>query len=189
MTALLLSAYSSLVTAQFISKLTAPPPGYQKGYATVSSHLFPPRCPSTGIYCSRTWFFYQQQDHEPLGQKSICHTNCGLPGDNHGHSEMKEGVFAAAIGPQMGGAADNCGPCGGCYSLINSGSPYCTWDDPACPVSTGPDDQKGPSEIKVMIVNHCMDCGNVEGHFDINNSPEWNNPQIWWKALDPSECR
>lgn len=81
-------------------------------------------------------------------------------------------------------------------------------------VSTGPNDQEGPQEIKIMIVNHCLDCNKVnfrflrtpinnrkaqftneastikvEGHFDINNSPGWNNPQIWWKPLDASECR
>ncbi|KAL9599908.1 MAG: hypothetical protein Q9219_003541 [cf. Caloplaca sp. 3 TL-2023] len=159
---LLLSTCFSLTTAG-IAKDPSPPAGYSEGYAT--------------------------QDNEPVGQKSICHTNCGLPGDNAGVPNMKPGVFAAAIGPQMGGAADNCGPCGGCYSIINSGHPYCSWQDGNCPVSTGPDDQDGPKEIKVMIVNHCTDCGEVPGHFDINASPGWNNPRIWWKALDPSECR
>lgn len=159
---LLLSAYSPFATAA-IAKTPDAPPGYQKGYAT--------------------------QDFEPAGQKSICHTNCGLAGDNTGVPGMKPGVYAAAVGPDLGGAADNCGPCGGCYHIINSGNPYCTWDQSNCPVSTGPNDQDGASDIKVMIVNHCEDCNEVPGHFDINNSPGWNNPQIWWKALDPSECR
>lgn len=40
-----------------------------------------------------------------------------------------------------------------------------------------------------MIVNHCIDCSQVEGHFDINYSPGWDNPEIWWKKLPDSECR
>ncbi|KAL8993741.1 MAG: hypothetical protein Q9169_006123 [Polycauliona sp. 2 TL-2023] len=131
---LLLTACVSVTTAS-IQKTDSPPEGYSKGYAT--------------------------QDFEPVGQKSICHTNCGLPGDNAGIPGMKEGVYAAAVGPTLGGNSDNCGPCGGCYSVINSGNPYCKWDDPSCAVSTGPNDQEGPQEIKIMIVNHCMDCNKV----------------------------
>ncbi|KAL8924165.1 MAG: hypothetical protein Q9172_002830, partial [Xanthocarpia lactea] len=103
---LLLAAFVSSTTAA-IQKTFSPPPGYMKGYAT--------------------------QDYEPLGQKSYCHTNCGLPGDNAGVPGMKEGVYAAAVGEALGGGAANCGVCGGCYSIINSGSPYCKWDDPYCP--------------------------------------------------------
>lgn len=41
-----------------------------------------------------------------------------------------------------------------------------------------------------MIVNHCMDCSKVPHHFDINAAPMgWDNPQIWWKKVDMSECR
>ncbi|KAL8976316.1 MAG: hypothetical protein Q9205_007648 [Flavoplaca limonia] len=102
---LLLTTCVSFTSAS-IKKTSSPPEGYFKGYAT--------------------------QDNEPVGQKSICHTNCGLAGDNRGVPNMKPGVYAAAVGPQLGGASDNCGPCGGCYSIINSGSPYCKWDDPSC---------------------------------------------------------
>jgi len=29
----------------------------------------------------------------------------------------------------------------------------------------------------------------VPGHFDINQAPQgWNNPRIYWKKLDDSEC-
>ncbi|KAI4089243.1 MAG: hypothetical protein LQ344_005538, partial [Seirophora lacunosa] len=169
------------------------------------------------------------QDHEPVGQLSICHTNCGLAGSNRGSPDMAPGVYAAAVGPNLGGAADNCGPCGSCYSIINSGHSACQWDDPNCAyayhllfpllpispllpsvrdrrteavrtehdwlmtdsysVSTGPAAQSGTKEIKVMVVNHCMDCNKVDYHFDIHGSPGWDNPKIWWKPLDPSECR
>ncbi|KAL8670999.1 MAG: hypothetical protein Q9168_004491 [Polycauliona sp. 1 TL-2023] len=102
---LLLTAAVALTTAS-IQKTDSAPPGYSKGYAT--------------------------QDFEPSGQKSICHTNCGLPGDNTGIPGMKAGVYAAAVGPKLGGNADNCAPCGGCYSIINSGNPYCRFDDASC---------------------------------------------------------
>ncbi|KAL8714901.1 MAG: hypothetical protein Q9220_001414 [cf. Caloplaca sp. 1 TL-2023] len=72
---------------------------------------------------------------------------------------------------------------------MNSGSPYCESDDPNCAVASGPSSQDGPQEITIMIVNHCTECSKVEGHFDINNSPGWNNPEIWWKLVDPSLCR
>ncbi|KAI4203998.1 MAG: hypothetical protein LQ348_001331 [Seirophora lacunosa] len=146
-----------------ILKEAAPPPGYKQGLAT--------------------------QDFELLGKKSICHTNCGLPGDNLGNGLMAEGVYAAAIGP-MGGDSTDCFPCGSCYAVRNSGSPYCKVGDPKCPagVFPGPDNQVGTQEIKIMIVNHCMDCDKVPGHFDINESPGWDNPKIWWKELPASEC-
>ena len=60
---------------------------------------------------------------------------------------------------------------------------------------SGPDEQDGPSQIKILITNHCPDCsmlnvdGQVQGHFDINNAPGgWNNPRIFYKQLDNSEC-
>ena len=29
----------------------------------------------------------------------------------------------------------------------------------------------------------------VPGHFDINAAPQgWNNPRVYWKKLDDSEC-
>jgi len=51
--------------------------------------------------------------------------------------------------------------------------------------------QVGPKEIKVLITNHCPDCDDVAGHFDINQEPNkvgWNNPKIFWKKLDYTEC-
>ncbi len=54
---------------------------------------------------------------------------------------------------------------------------------------SGPTEQDGPKEIKILITNHCPDCDNVPGHFDINQSPKgWKNPKIYWKKLDDSEC-
>lgn len=62
-------------------------------------------------------------------------------------------------------------------------------------VPSGPVVQTGPSEIKVLIVNHCPDCsmmnviGQTQGHFDINNmTVGWNNPKIYYQQLDNSEC-
>ena len=64
-----------------------------------------------------------------------------------------------------------------------------------CSVASGPDEQDGPSQIKILITNHCPDCsmisvdGQVQGHFDINNAPGgWNNPKIFYQQLDNSEC-
>ena len=49
--------------------------------------------------------------------------------------------------------------------------------------------QSGPTEIKILITNHCEDCDNVPGHFDINQAPAgWDNPRIYWKRLDDAEC-
>ena len=54
---------------------------------------------------------------------------------------------------------------------------------------SGPVEQDGLKEIKILITNHCPDCDNVPGHFDINQAPQgWNNPKIYWKKLDDSEC-
>ena len=60
---------------------------------------------------------------------------------------------------------------------------------------SGPVVQTGPTQIKVLITNHCPDCsmvnvdGQVQGHFDINNAPSgWNNPKIFYQELDNSEC-
>ena len=62
-------------------------------------------------------------------------------------------------------------------------------------VPSGPVEQDGPSEIKIVITNHCPDCtminvdGQVQGHFDINHAPSgWNNPKIYYKQVDSSEC-
>ena len=62
-------------------------------------------------------------------------------------------------------------------------------------VPSGPEVQNGPSQIKILITNHCTDCtminvdGQVQGHFDINNAPGgWNNPRIFYMQLDDSEC-
>lgn len=75
-------------------------------------------------------------------------------------------------------------------------------------------EQDGAKSVKVLITNHCTDCDNVSclllllvwgrglgaggwvlmgmqvpGHFDINQAPQgWNNPRIYWKKLDDSEC-
>ena len=64
-----------------------------------------------------------------------------------------------------------------------------------CSLPSGPDEQDGPPQIKILITNHCPDCtminvdGQVQGHFDINNAPGgWNNPKIFYKQLDNSEC-
>ncbi|KAL8990406.1 MAG: hypothetical protein Q9177_000936 [Variospora cf. flavescens] len=156
----LFSCVTSTIAAEpepfpIIPKEVAPLPGYQKGFAT--------------------------QDFEPPGQKSICQSNCGLPGDNAGNELMREGVFAAAIGPEMGGEPHDCFPCGSCYAIRNSGNPYCQVGDPNCPkgIPVGPNNQVGLQEIKVMIVNHCDNCRDVPGHFDINASPGWDNPMIW----------
>ncbi|KAL8970289.1 MAG: hypothetical protein Q9197_003886 [Variospora fuerteventurae] len=157
-----LLSLSFSLTYAIIAQDSGPPAGYQEGYAT--------------------------QDMEPVGQLSICQTNCGLGGTNRGTPDMAQGVYAAAVGPNLGGASDNCGPCGSCYSIINSGQSYCQWDED-CPVAVGPGNQNGPKEIKIIVVNHCMDCDDVDYHFDIHGSPGWNNPKIWWKPLDASECR
>lgn len=56
---------------------------------------------------------------------------------------------------------------------------------------TGDVKQVGPKEIKVLITNHCPDCDDAPGHFDINQEPQkvgWNNPRIFWKKLDYTEC-
>ena len=62
-------------------------------------------------------------------------------------------------------------------------------------VASGPDEQDGPAQIKILITNHCPDCsmvnvdGQVQGHFDINDAPGgWNNPRIFYRQLDNSEC-
>lgn len=67
-----------------------------------------------------------------------------------------------------------------CYSIINAGI--------ASPKGPGgPAVQGGVKEIKVVVVNQCMDCSPVQ--FDINAAPAgWDNPKIWFKQLDPSEC-
>ena len=55
---------------------------------------------------------------------------------------------------------------------------------------SGSPDQGGTKSIKVLITNHCEDCDEVPGHFDINNAPAgWDNPRIYYKMLDPSECQ
>lgn len=89
--------------------LAGPPDDYSEGYAT--------------------------QDHEPDNQQSICtDKKCGnqFP-STAGPDHLADGVYAAAINPDMGGAPDDCAPCGSCYSIINSGDPYCRYDDKDCP--------------------------------------------------------
>ena len=158
----------------------------------------------------------EQQDWEPVGQQSICTTNCKLPNpfsSTAGPNPLPAGVFAAAISPSLGGGASDCGPCGSCFSIIQSGTPYCNpnpWD-PACGAPGGNIAQSGPKSIKVLITNHCTNCDDVSigavfgpcsggvradecvqqvpGHFDINQAPGgWDNPRIYWKQLDNSEC-
>ena len=68
------------------------------------------------------------------------------------------------------------------------GEPEANDDDDRTP--TGNVNQGGPSEIKVMITNHCTNCDEVPGHFDINDAPAgWDNPKIYYKQLDPSACQ
>ena len=62
-------------------------------------------------------------------------------------------------------------------------------------VPSGNEVQGGPSQIKVLITNHCPDCtmvsvdGQVQGHFDINNAPGgWDNPKIYYQQIDNSQC-
>ncbi|KAI4112491.1 MAG: hypothetical protein LQ345_006365 [Seirophora villosa] len=162
LTSLLLFLSFSLTHAD-IAQDSGPPAGYQEGYAT--------------------------QDNEPVGQLSICHTNCGLAGSNRGSPDMAPGVYAAAVGPNLGGAADNCGPCGADRRTEAVRTEHDWLMTDSYRVSTGPAAQSGTKEIKVMVVNHCMDCDKVDYHFDIHGSPGWDNPKIWWKPLDPSECR
>ncbi|KAL8712492.1 MAG: hypothetical protein Q9220_003340 [cf. Caloplaca sp. 1 TL-2023] len=106
------------------------------------------------------------QDNEPKGQQSICTTNCKLahPFPNTaGPSPLPKGVFAAAINPTLGGGSTDCHPCGSCYSIVQSGKPYCNPDpyDPKCGAPSGPVEQDGLKSIKILITNHCIDCDNV----------------------------
>ena len=62
-------------------------------------------------------------------------------------------------------------------------------------VPSGNEVQGGPSQIKVLITNHCPDCtmlnvdGQVQGHFDINQAPGgWDNPKIYYQQIDNSQC-
>ncbi|KAL6718437.1 hypothetical protein ACLMJK_004527 [Lecanora helva] len=166
--ALSITTLTQLTTAQTLTPDATIPDGYQVGMAT--------------------------QDYEPDGQQSICTTNCQLAHpfpDTAGPKPLPDGVFAAAINPALGGGPTDCGPCGSCYSIISAGEPYCQPDpyDPNCGAPSGPVQQTGPKEIKVLITNHCPDCDNVPGHFDINQAPTgWNNPRIYWKRLDDMEC-
>lgn len=73
--------------------------------------------------------------------------------------------------------------------------PLCSADGLWCSVPSGPVEQDGPSQINILITNHCPDCtminvdGQVQGHFDINQAPGgWNNPEIYYMQVDPSEC-
>lgn len=96
------TGFSIFATAQTILVDTTVPDGYQVGLAT--------------------------QDYEPQGQQSICTTNCQLANpftSTWGPTPFPLGVFAAAINPTLGGAAEDCAPCGSCYSIVNSGNPYC----------------------------------------------------------------
>ena len=109
--ALAAAVLTSFTTAKAITPLNAPPAGYETGFST--------------------------QDYESAGQKSICNTNCPGPlsgGTTSGPSgALAAGVYAAAINPAMGGGAADCAPCGSCYSVINSGTPLCSWNASSCP--------------------------------------------------------
>ena len=66
---------------------------------------------------------------------------------------------------------------------------------PQSVIPYGSEEQDGPSQIKILITNHCPDCsmvtvdGLIQGHFDINDAPGgWNNPKIYYMQLDDSEC-
>ncbi|MCJ1455819.1 hypothetical protein MMC28_006175 [Mycoblastus sanguinarius] len=174
------------------------PDGYQVGFATVS---IPPRSKKSFAASAShlIWPFLPQQDSEPYGQQSICTNTCILSNpipSTAGPDPLPDGVWAAAIGPLLGGGPTDCFPCGYCYSIIQSGEPYCNPDpyDPACGVASGPYEQDGVKSIKILITNHCPNCGETSYgqelvHFDINAAPDgWNNPKIYWKQLDPSEC-
>ncbi|KAM0798660.1 hypothetical protein BDR22DRAFT_891060 [Usnea florida] len=192
-TAMVFGGLSTLSTAKPVAQQAAPfsngstanlaagqitpnldvPAGYQVGFAT--------------------------QDMEPAGQQSACTINggvCSAPTplypSTSGPDNLPAGVWAAAV---VGLGPDDCSVCGTCYSLISSGTPYCDPSSSSCAVPSGPEVQTGPSEIKVLIVNHCPNCsmmnvnGQVQGHFDINNmNAGWNNPKIYYKQLDNSEC-
>lgn len=62
-------------------------------------------------------------------------------------------------------------------------------------VYSGNEEQDGPSQINILITNHCPDCtmitvdGQVQGHFDINNAPNgWSNPRIYYMQVVDSQC-
>lgn len=177
LTALALGSLISLTIANPIAQQITPnlnvPEGFQVGYAT--------------------------QDWEPPNQQSACTINGGvctaptpLYNSTAGPDQMPAGVYAAAI---VGLGPDDCTVCGTCYSIIQSGTPYCDPNGPACAVSSGNEEQDGPSQINVLITNHCPNCtminvdGQVQGHFDINNAPSgWDNPKIYYMQVDDSEC-
>ncbi|KAF6219215.1 hypothetical protein HO133_005040 [Letharia lupina] len=177
-TTLTLGGLKTLTMANPIAQQITPttqPDGYQPGYST--------------------------QDWEPYGQQSACTINggvCSAPTPlfptTSGPDQLPYGVYAAAM---VGLGPDDCTVCGTCYSIINSGTPYCDPNGPACPtgIYSGNEEQDGPSQIKILITNHCPDCaminvtGQVQGHFDINLAPGgWDNAKIYYMQLDDSEC-
>ncbi|CAD6581614.1 MAG: hypothetical protein ASARMPREDX12_000610 [Alectoria sarmentosa] len=179
-TALTLGGLQTLTMANPIAQQITPnlnvPDGYQIGYAT--------------------------QDSEPLNQQSACTINGGvcssptpLYDSTAGPDLMPAGVYAAAI---VGLGPNDCTVCGTCYSIIQSGTPYCDPNGPACAspaIFSGNEEQDGPTQINVLITNHCPDCtmvsvdGQVQGHFDINNAPPgWDNPKIYYMQLADSAC-
>ena len=124
-----------LATAQVIAADPNVPEGYQVGFATVS----PPPILSSPRLCfpRHPTDFLPQQDNEPTGQQSICNTNCQLANPfstTAGPTPLAPGVYAAAAPPSIGGGPTDCAPCGTCYSIIQSGTPYCQPDpyDPNC---------------------------------------------------------
>ena len=160
-TAMVLSTVSLLATAHpqgsgppYANTSNSIPAGYQVGLATVSS--LPRPIPTIRSH-PNLLFPPKQQDYEPVGQKSICNTNCQLAhpfATTSGPDPLPAGVFAAAINPALGGGPDSCAPCGSCYSIISSGAPYCNPDpyDPSC----GYVDSYPASSLKDC--NICIEC-------------------------------
>ena len=106
----------------------------------------------------------QQQDTEPVGQGSICTTSCPSSSFIQTTSTtIRPGTYSAAINSALGGGSSDCSPCGSCYNIINAGVPFCNPDlyDPSCGAPSGSKVQGGPSNITVLITNHCTDCKSV----------------------------
>ena len=125
-------------------------------------------------------------DHESLSQQGPC-TACNVGISTiSGPSNLGQGVFTSAGSPSIFGDNTQCGACGACYSVINTGAPFCT----GCGGST----QTGPQNITLMITNSCTDCtpsatkGNF--HFDILNAPQgWGEFHIPSAPHSPWEHR
>lgn len=71
-------------------------------------------------------------------------------------------------------------------------------DGQASRTASGSDVQNGPTEVKILITNHCPNCNEVNAdgspidHFDINDAPGgpsgWDNPRIYWQQLPDEDC-